>query len=150
MTNHLHLAVQVDDEPLGHVIQWVGSNFARALNRRYGRSGHVFERLMTSWQPLVRPTGSGKQRCTRRDAAGVTRRFAPRSPRSFWMKVLRVSPRWRAVLAAASRYCAARFHDSDGRPTVFSQISQLRHPNPPRTPEVISALSRFFTLPKAS
>ena len=44
MTNHLHLAVQVDDEPLGHVIQWVGSNFARTLNRRYGRSGHVFDR----------------------------------------------------------------------------------------------------------
>ena len=44
MTNHLHLAVQVADEPLGRFVQWVGSNFARALNRRYGRSGHVFER----------------------------------------------------------------------------------------------------------
>ncbi len=44
MTNHLHLVVQVADVPLGRLIQWVGSNFARALNRRYGRSGHVFER----------------------------------------------------------------------------------------------------------
>jgi len=44
MTNHVHLAVQIKYKPLGNLIQWVGSSFAKAFNRRYGRSGHVFER----------------------------------------------------------------------------------------------------------
>lgn len=44
MTNHLHLAVQVADAPLGRLMQWIGSRYAFYFNRRYGRSGHLFER----------------------------------------------------------------------------------------------------------
>ena len=44
MTNHVHLAVEVGQHPLGRLVQWVASQYARATNRRYGRSGHLFER----------------------------------------------------------------------------------------------------------
>lgn len=44
MSNHVHLAVQVSDEPLGRLIQWIASRYAYYINRRLGRTGHVFER----------------------------------------------------------------------------------------------------------
>jgi len=44
MTNHIHMAVQVSDLPLGRLISWVVSQYAKATNNRLHRSGHLFER----------------------------------------------------------------------------------------------------------
>ena len=44
MTNHLHAAIQVSDQPLSGLMCWLGSRYARYINRRRGRSGHLFER----------------------------------------------------------------------------------------------------------
>lgn len=44
MTNHVHLALQVGTRPLGALMRWLGSQYARGFNRRHGRTGHVFER----------------------------------------------------------------------------------------------------------
>lgn len=44
MTNHVHMAVQVSDLPLGPFVGWVASQYARSTNRRLNRSGHLFER----------------------------------------------------------------------------------------------------------
>lgn len=44
MTNHVHLAVQAGREPVGGFVQWVAGQYARRLNRRRGRCGHVFEK----------------------------------------------------------------------------------------------------------
>ena len=44
MSNHIHLAVEVAQRPLGQLIQFVASRFARQINRRYSRRGHLFER----------------------------------------------------------------------------------------------------------
>jgi putative transposase len=44
MTNHLHIAVQIGQPPLGRFVQWVASQYARTTNRRHGRTGHLFER----------------------------------------------------------------------------------------------------------
>ena len=44
MTNHVHLLVQVTERPLGQMIQWVASQYARRLNKRKRRTGHLFER----------------------------------------------------------------------------------------------------------
>lgn len=44
MTNHVHLAVQVADIPLGRFVGWVASQYARSVNKRLERSGHLFER----------------------------------------------------------------------------------------------------------
>ena len=44
MTNHIHLAAQVGTIPLGRLMRWLGSQYARGFNRRYNRRGHVFER----------------------------------------------------------------------------------------------------------
>ncbi|MFQ6004697.1 MAG: transposase [Woeseia sp.] len=44
MSNHIHLAIQISDEPLGRLIQWIASRYAYYINRRLGRTGHVFER----------------------------------------------------------------------------------------------------------
>ena len=44
MGNHIHLAVQISDVPLGRLVQWIASRYAYYLNRRLGRTGHLFER----------------------------------------------------------------------------------------------------------
>lgn len=44
MTNHIHLAIQVGELPLGRLMQWLASHYARAFNRRLGRTGHLFEK----------------------------------------------------------------------------------------------------------
>ena len=44
MPNHIHLAIQIEDRPLGALMQWVAAQYARVFNRRYRRSGHLFER----------------------------------------------------------------------------------------------------------
>lgn len=44
MTNHVHMVVQVSDLPLGLLVGWVASQYARMINRRLNRSGHLFER----------------------------------------------------------------------------------------------------------
>ena len=44
MTNHLHLAIQVGEQPLGRLMQWIGSRYAYYYNRQQRQTGHVFER----------------------------------------------------------------------------------------------------------
>jgi REP element-mobilizing transposase RayT len=44
MTNHIHLVVRVDRQPLGDLMQIIGSRYARYLQSRCGTTGHLFER----------------------------------------------------------------------------------------------------------
>jgi REP element-mobilizing transposase RayT len=44
MTNHLHMAIQVCDPPLGRVIHQIASRYARTVQARLDTSGHLFER----------------------------------------------------------------------------------------------------------
>lgn len=44
MTNHLHMLVQVSDEPLGRLILRVASRYARSVQARLATTGHLFER----------------------------------------------------------------------------------------------------------
>ena len=44
MTNHVHLVVQVDCQPLDRLMQPVGSKYARYFQRGTGTTGHLFER----------------------------------------------------------------------------------------------------------
>jgi REP element-mobilizing transposase RayT len=43
MTNHVHLLVEVADQPLGVLMQRVGTRFARAIQRGLHTTGHLFE-----------------------------------------------------------------------------------------------------------
>ena len=44
MTNHVHMAIEVADVPLSHVAHNLLFRYARWFNRKYDRSGHLFER----------------------------------------------------------------------------------------------------------
>lgn len=44
MTNHLHMAVQVADTPLGRVVHQIASRYARTVQARLDTRGHLFER----------------------------------------------------------------------------------------------------------
>ena len=44
MTNHVHMAMQAGAEPLSQFMAYLASNYARKLNLRKRRSGHLFER----------------------------------------------------------------------------------------------------------
>ncbi|NNF67819.1 MAG: transposase [Gammaproteobacteria bacterium] len=44
MTNHLHAAIQVSNQPLSGLMCWLGSRYARYINRSRSRTGHLFER----------------------------------------------------------------------------------------------------------
>ena len=44
MTNHVHLAIQAGVEPLARFMTYLASNYARRINLRQRRSGHLFER----------------------------------------------------------------------------------------------------------
>lgn len=43
MTNHVHVAFQVGDTPLGPLVQRVAGRYARRLQRRLPTTGHLFE-----------------------------------------------------------------------------------------------------------
>lgn len=43
MTNHFHLAIKVDQTPLSDVMQRILAPHANTFNRKYDRSGHLFE-----------------------------------------------------------------------------------------------------------
>jgi len=43
MGNHVHLAVQVADEPLSQIMQNLSFRYTRWINRKWGRTGHVFQ-----------------------------------------------------------------------------------------------------------
>lgn len=43
MTNHVHLAVQVAKSPLSDIVQNVAFRYARWINQRYQRAGHLFQ-----------------------------------------------------------------------------------------------------------
>ena len=44
MTNHVHMAIQAGAEPLARFMTYLASNYARRINLRKRRSGHLFER----------------------------------------------------------------------------------------------------------
>ncbi len=44
MPNHVHLAIEVGEAPLGRVMQLVASRYARSKQRRVPTTGHLFER----------------------------------------------------------------------------------------------------------
>lgn len=44
MTNHIHMIVQVSDIPLGATVRYAASQYARKINLREQRTGHLFER----------------------------------------------------------------------------------------------------------
>lgn len=44
MTNHLHLVVQVSDQPLSSFMRQVASEFSRAMQVKMSTTGHLFER----------------------------------------------------------------------------------------------------------
>ncbi len=50
MTNHFHLVVQIPRGGLSRGMQELNGNFARALNRRHERTGHVFRNHFYSAQ----------------------------------------------------------------------------------------------------
>lgn len=62
MTNHVHLAAQVGDVPLGRVMQAVATSYARRKQQRVPTTGHLFERRYRAtlvdndayWLTLVR------------------------------------------------------------------------------------------------
>jgi REP element-mobilizing transposase RayT len=62
MTNHVHLAAQVGDVPLGRLMQAVASSYARRKQLRIPTTGHLFERRYRAilvdndayWLTLVR------------------------------------------------------------------------------------------------
>lgn len=43
MGNHFHLAIQVGDVPLATIIQRLLTGYAMTFNRRYARTGHLFQ-----------------------------------------------------------------------------------------------------------
>lgn len=44
MPNHLHLLVQIANDPLGRLMQRIGSQYARTFQSRLKTTGHLFER----------------------------------------------------------------------------------------------------------
>jgi REP element-mobilizing transposase RayT len=44
MTNHLHLLVQIADQPLGKLMQRIAMRYSRYRHRRLKTTGHLFER----------------------------------------------------------------------------------------------------------
>ena len=44
MTNHVHMVVQVGQEPLASTIRYSASQYSRQINKRMQRTGHLFER----------------------------------------------------------------------------------------------------------
>jgi len=43
MTNHVHLVLHTEKEPIGVVMKRLGVRYASWFNRKYGRVGHVFQ-----------------------------------------------------------------------------------------------------------
>jgi REP element-mobilizing transposase RayT len=44
MTNHVHMLLQAGEVPLSNFVRTLASTYARSVNARYGRVGHLFER----------------------------------------------------------------------------------------------------------
>lgn len=44
MTNHVHMIIQSGADPLARFMAFLASRYARFLNRKTGRTGHLFER----------------------------------------------------------------------------------------------------------
>jgi REP element-mobilizing transposase RayT len=44
MSNHLHLLLQVGEQPLAHVMRQIASGYARAFQQKIETTGHLFER----------------------------------------------------------------------------------------------------------
>ncbi len=48
MSNHLHLALQIADAPLGPIVRRIAGVYARRIQRRLPTTGHLFERRYRS------------------------------------------------------------------------------------------------------
>jgi hypothetical protein len=96
---------------------------------------------MARWRARITPTFSAsRERATRPSTAGDPAQKGDRL--AVRQGVVGDSGAGRSgtgvdLIDSANWYCAALFHDSDARPTVLSQISQLRHPYFPVTAEVL-------------
>jgi putative transposase len=44
MSNHVHLLIQVAEQPLGDVMRQIASGYARAVQKKIDTTGHLFER----------------------------------------------------------------------------------------------------------
>jgi REP element-mobilizing transposase RayT len=49
MTNHLHVLVQIGEQPLGKVMQRIAMRYSRYRHRELHTSGHLFERRHRAW-----------------------------------------------------------------------------------------------------
>jgi len=47
MTNHIHVAIQCGRKPLSGFMAGLSSRYAKSTNRKFARSGHLFERRYT-------------------------------------------------------------------------------------------------------
>jgi len=43
MPNHIHLVLSTGEDPIRHALQCIFTGYAMGYNRKYGRTGHVFE-----------------------------------------------------------------------------------------------------------
>ena len=43
MGNHIHLLIKTETEDIGVSMKRIGIRFVQRMNRRYGRSGHLFQ-----------------------------------------------------------------------------------------------------------
>ncbi len=43
MGNHVHLLIRVEDEDISQVMKRIGIRFVQRINRKYGRTGHLFQ-----------------------------------------------------------------------------------------------------------
>ena len=48
MTNHFHLELTTDKEPIWKIMQPVMNHYARMFNQKYGYEGHLFDSRYTS------------------------------------------------------------------------------------------------------
>jgi len=44
MPNHVHLAIQCHEQPLGGFMRFIAGQYARSTNKKMNRTGHLFER----------------------------------------------------------------------------------------------------------
>jgi REP element-mobilizing transposase RayT len=104
MGNHYHLIVRTPDERVSRALQWLHTAHSRDLNRRHGRSAHLFRA-----HALAREIHSDA------DLAGVCRYLA-RNPVE--ANLVRDPLEW--------RWSSARAHAGLGHPRIPLEESHLR------------------------
>lgn len=49
MSNHYHLLIEIQDEILSKFMRYLNSNYAVYFNKKYTRSGHLWQGRFKSW-----------------------------------------------------------------------------------------------------